>query len=638
MIHFNEVFSSQISVKKISIGLISSISILLLLISFFSLFIDTNNNDAAASTKTYSINYSGKQVEVPGKETCWWECSPCDMSCYTSWDKLGPKTFTLRVETSFGEAHGEAECHDPGLRDPGNFDIRGREGGVSGDSHGYCTIEYIGYWIEDGIAYHHWIVYNDDHVMDGYQKWSGNFKAPVYGSIFIEKDSLWKWTERCSEYSFEGCTFYIYNTRADAETRTNSIGKVVLGQSGLGSTEFIYPAEKTFYLRESNKPGEHGKGYLINEDIGYTKIVPDSISYVTWSDKNTIIYDAPLVANAFLNIQKTDAQTNSEGVTEGSVESFENAYYEIEYRCGGYKNDIYKWIIKTNAEGVVGISEEFRDNKIDGDDFLEWDGKIVAPMGTYYIHEVKAPEGYLISNKNYKAYIYPDPNNDLTCAISFIDLENGEALEHIVDPQTGNLKTKLKEQVIRGDYKFLKVDEQERTLAGIPFKITSQTTGEWHICVSDSDGIIDTSSTHYAHTNNTNFNDSLYNEETNTIDDEESLTESCGIWFAYDKKTEEIAQANDELGAFPYDTYTIEEIPISTNKKYLPFETRTFVVNNHGYLIEGPEWVNKESIIPVIPINEILPHTGDVPLWIFGLPILAVLCYIIRRWVYCRKY
>ena len=49
-----------------------------------------------------------------------------------------------------------------------------------------------------------------------------------------------------------------------------------------------------------------------------------------------------------------------------------------------------------------------------------------------------------------------------------------------------------------------------RELSGIPFKITSQTTGEWHIVVSDTNGVIDTSSKHVLHTNKTNNNDSLY--------------------------------------------------------------------------------------------------------------------------------
>ena len=68
----------------------------------------------------------------------------------------------------------------------------------------------------------------------------------------------------------------------------------------------------------------------------------------------------------------------------------------------------------------------------------------------------------------------------------------------------------------------------------------------------------------------------------------------------------------------------------------MPFESRTFVVDNNGYLIDGPVWVNKEPFIPpiippIVPASNILPQTGDVPLWIFGLPILVILCYIMRR-------
>lgn len=646
MIRFNEVFVNQINVKTISVGIVIAISVVLLCISALSILFDTKGGDAASSAKLHTIYYNGKQVEVPDNETCWWECSPLDMSCYTRWDDLGPNRFRLRVVTSFGDAIGEADCMDSGLKDPGNFDIRHVSGGYSGDSHGYCTITYLGCWVEDdGIAYHHWDVNNFDHVHAGYQRWQGGFKAPAYGAIKIVKHSLWNWTEQISEYSFDGCTFYVYNTRADAEQRVNPVGSIMLKGFGTGTSENIFPALKTFYVRESNLNWEHGEGYLVNEDIGVVQIVPDISSVPTWSSGETEIYDPPMMSNVMLNIQKTDAQTNSEGVTEGSVESFEDAYYEIIYRYHSFdvNEELFRWVMKTNADGVVGISEEFRDNKVEGDDFLEWDGKIAAPLGTYYIREVKAPEGYLLSEKKYRATTYPDPNDDFKCAISFIDIENGEELEQIVDPQTGNAKTKLKEQVIRGDYKFIKVNGNKDALAGIPFKITSQTTGEWHICVTDDDGIIDSSVGHIAHTNKTNINDTLYDPETNEISDEEKLTSDSGIWFAYDKKTELVADANDSFGAFPYDTYTIEEIPISINKKYMPFENRTFIVDNHGYLIDGPEWVNKEPLIPpfipqIIPVNNILPQTGDVPLWIFGIPILAVLCYIMRRWVYYRKY
>ena len=54
-----------------------------------------------------------------------------------------------------------------------------------------------------------------------------------------------------------------------------------------------------------------------------------------------------------------------------------------------------------------------------------------------------------------------------------------------------------------------------------------------------------------------------------------------------DKETGELVAAEDSLSALPYDTYIIEEIAISKNEKYLPFETRSFVLENNSYKVEG---------------------------------------------------
>ena len=51
--------------------------------------------------------------------------------------------------------------------------------------------------------------------------------------------------------------------------------------------------------------------------------------------------------------------------------SFENAIYDFEYRNSPYTNGILHWQMATDADGKVGISEKYRDNKVGGDNFIE---------------------------------------------------------------------------------------------------------------------------------------------------------------------------------------------------------------------------------------------------------------------------
>ena len=80
-------------------------------------------------------------------------------------------------------------------------------------------------------------------------------------------------------------------------------------------------------------------------------------------------------------------------------------------------------------------------------------------------------------------------------------------------------------------------------LAGVPFRITSKTTGESHIIVTDDNGQFSTSSDWASHKNNTNA----------------GKTSEDGIWFG-------TSEPDDSKGALIYDTYIIEELRCDSNK------------------------------------------------------------------------
>ncbi len=95
-------------------------------------------------------------------------------------------------------------------------------------------------------------------------------------------------------------------------------------------------------------------------------------------------------------------------------------------------------------------------------------------------------------------------------------------------------------------------------LAGVPFKLTSQTTGESHILVTDKNGQASTANEWNAHSEKTNYNDTA---EFGSYDD------LAGVWFGL--TTEGImVDVDDTLGALPYDLYTLDELRCSINENY----------------------------------------------------------------------
>lgn len=171
------------------------------------------------------------------------------------------------------------------------------------------------------------------------------------------------------------------------------------------------------------------------------------------------------------------------------------------------------------------------------------------PFGTYTVHETKAPEGYLL-------------NSDWEKTVSIT--EDGKILELQGDDACAD-------QVKRGDLSFVKEDgTTSARMADIPFKITSKKTGEWHIAVTDANGILDTAAAQYPHTQSTNANDAAVKDD-GTFDDTK-IVRDAGIWFAGTKDGS--SDPDDSKGALPYDVYTIEELssPANAGKKLVSFE------------------------------------------------------------------
>ena len=163
------------------------------------------------------------------------------------------------------------------------------------------------------------------------------------------------------------------------------------------------------------------------------------------------------------------------------------------------------------------------------------------PYGTYQMVESKPGEGYLHTDQTVR---------------SFQIRQDGQVIEFRDGDAAYN-------QVVRGDLQFIKVGEGGEAnmarFANVAFKLTSQTTGESHIVVTDENGEVRTTTEWNPHSQNTNGNDE--------ITDETLWDDYAGTWFGLTSEGW-MVDVQDELCALPYGTYTLEELPCEGNEGY----------------------------------------------------------------------
>ena len=182
--------------------------------------------------------------------------------------------------------------------------------------------------------------------------------------------------------------------------------------------------------------------------------------------------------------------------------------------------------------------------------------KELLPYGKYSYEETKEPKGYLPTGSGLTG--------------TFEIKENGV----IVD--LNKKETAIKNNVIRGDITFTKSDaETSERMSNIPFKITSNTTGESHVIYTDENGYYSSESKYVKHSENTNAG-----------------TAKCGTWFGLDINEDQVPVI-DSVGAFPYDTYTIQEVGCEANEGKALFKG-TFTISMHGFTIDYGTITNSE--------------------------------------------
>ena len=390
------------------------------------------------------------------------------------------------------------------------------------------------------------------------------------GYLTLHKDSSNKTLTDANDcYSLAGAEYGVYTD----SNCSNKVATLTTNVSGNANTVSLNPGR--YYVKETKAP----KGYFTDSQV-YTADV--SGANRESSPVKLSVSDNPANDPMAMLLGKYDGQKTYNGAgnlpqgsaTLAGAEFTVDYYATLDYKSyDDLKNADVKptrsWTFKTNENGIANFKA---DDFVSGDAFYyNSNNDPCIPRGTVVIRETKAPAGYVKSDD-----------------VSFQKIQE--------NPTTGAVRTynvpKVAEQVYRSDIEFTKkADNGSAHLAGVPFKVTSLTTGESHIAVTDENGYFSSASSWNAHDSNTNANDWALTAS-GTIDSTK-LDANAGFWFGNNSvldgngttATSDAVKADNKLGALPFDTYSVEELRCTANEGYALVNT-TVTVSRNGASID----------------------------------------------------
>ena len=385
------------------------------------------------------------------------------------------------------------------------------------------------------------------------------------GYLTLHKDSSNKTLTDANDcYSLAGAEYGVYTD----SNCLNKVATLTTNVSGNANTVSLNPGR--YYVKETKAP----KGYFTDSQV-YTADV--SGANRESSPVKLSVSDNPANDPMAMLLGKYDGQKTYNGAgnlpqgsaTLAGAEFTVDYYATLDYKSyDDLKNADVKptrsWTFKTNENGIANFKA---DDFVSGDAFYyNSNNDPCIPRGTVVIRETKAPTGYVKSDD-----------------VSFQKIQE--------NPTTGAVRTynvpEVAEQVYRSDIEFTKkADNGSEHLAGVPFKVTSLTTGESHIAVTDENGYFSSASSWNAHDSNTNANDWALTAS-DTIDSTK-LDANAGFWFGNNSaldgngttSTSDAVKADNKLGALPFDTYSIEELRCSANEGYALINTTVTVTRD----------------------------------------------------------
>ena len=301
----------------------------------------------------------------------------------------------------------------------------------------------------------------------------------------------------------------------------------------------------------------------------YGKAKKNTYVVIPWAEKK----EAPHFDPYFLKIQKLDSETEKiEKIDENEVKavpqnevssSLEGAEFTMKYYSGtsATGNPTRTWTLVTDSKGAARLD---KDHLKSGTMFTDNDGDAYLPLGTVVIKESKAPTGYKLSGLERTLHIVE---------------KNGKAVIQEAGTEVKYVAN-FKEDIVRGDLSFEKVDADQKPLSYIPFLLTNMDTKESHIIMTDVNGKFSSKSGR----GRTNLLDEYKTDITSSggelsvpdvamIQMElDGATQQAGVWFG-------AGAANSTSGALICGNYKLQELRCKNNAGY-KLITRQFFISS----------------------------------------------------------
>ncbi len=366
-----------------------------------------------------------------------------------------------------------------------------------------------------------------------------NKKNPIYVTV-TKSAANTTCTKDNPNYSLKGTEIGLYTSRSDAVNGKNRIHTFTMDESGkttayqIPNSYLTYDAfgniiPKTFWLREVKA----GKGYQLNtepKDIQVTKANTET------NPAKADIKNKPVLDPVVIKITKTDVDGTALPEGTGSLEGaeFTIKFYALDTSKSYTKDQLSAqkasatWVIKTKKVGKEYVAALSSDYKVSGSDFYYEEGgkEPMLPLGYITIQETKASAGYKL-NPSYKWFDGTQIKDSIVVAKT---TDNNMLIvgDKLVDGLMNAYETP-----IRGNFALKKVDEKNKPMADVQFKITNTATKESHTFKTDKNGSYSSS--------------------------------TAGLWFSKKSDGSETKKIAG-LGSLPTGTYKVEEQRCEANK------------------------------------------------------------------------
>lgn len=418
-----------------------------------------------------------------------------------------------------------------------------------------------------------------------------NFKmSDIRSGLKLKKQFDKTPMNKLCNYSLDGAEYKAYITSGNGvESTSDYICTFTTDKDGNG---YVSDYNKNKYYALADTDIQNGRAYkLVGLPIGswvYIKETKSSAGcdldsnayYLHFTADNmeqTVTSTEPLKNDPInIQIQKEDSTSGSaSGAASLAGAEFTVKYYDVDVSGSINKDAVYQkiktmqptktWVYKTDENGAVKMAEEaYLIKERSSELYYNKSGKPIFPYGAITIEETKAPAGYTRTG----AFVTTDGTEKSNAdGLIFVVINRDYTTAKFI----GTNSLIKKEVNLRGDIKFKKVAlDTDKPLSGIAFRITSKTTGESHVVVTDENGMIDTSA--IKHSENTNAAD----KDNKTI---------SGTWFYGNDDGEK--KIDDSLGALPYDVYEIEELATDVNKEYRLISSVTVDLTEEASYTDG---------------------------------------------------